>query len=81
MTQRCRVCGLDISVNVHESAIIASYCPVCGAGQPDEDGVCTGILRIGAHMWRVHIHPEFNRHDIEFRDGAGNTLVLIRNVG
>jgi hypothetical protein len=61
--------------------INADFCPICGSGQPNAEGVTAGVLRIGSHTWRVHIHPEFSTHDIEFRDGAGNTLVIMRNVG
>lgn len=85
--QKCRICKQTFIVThpVNDfggsSDMAASFCPVCGSGQPNSDGSTTGMLRIGSHSWRVHIHPEFGRHDIEFRDGAGNTLVIMRNVG
>jgi len=86
MYQRCETCKQRFSVvqRVNDCCSTietrALYCPICGAGQYDEKGVRSGVLRIGEHTWRVHIHPEFSRHDIEFRDGAGNTLVIMRNV-
>lgn len=78
---KCNVCKSQYTIGMGEVEIDASFCPFCGAAQPRSDGECTGMLRIGSHMWRVHIHPEFRASDIEFRDGAGNTLVTMRNVG
>ena len=86
--QKCKVCKQLFTATQPISelgcssdiGIVASFCPVCGAAQPNVDGSTSGMLRIGSHMWRVHIHPEFSTHDIEFRDGAGNTLVIMRNV-
>ena len=84
--QKCTVCEQLFTVTqpVNDfggsSDIVASFCPVCGAAQPDNCGSTEGMLRIGSYMWRVHIHPAFSTHDIEFRDDAGNTLVTMRNV-
>ena len=85
--QKCKVCKQSFMVThpINDfggcTDIAASFCPVCGAAQPNVDGSTSGMLRIGSHMWRVHIHPEFSTYDIEFRDGAGNTLVIMRSVG
>lgn len=79
--EKCCVCKCIFSIVVEDMKTNASFCPICGAVQSKSDTTRTGMLRIGSHIWRVHIHPEFRTSDIEFRDGAGNTLVIMRNVG
>lgn len=66
---------------VASSVIRSLFCPFCGAAQLSSNGARAGMLRIGSHIWRVHIHEEFSTSDIEFRDDAGNVLVIMRNVG